>query len=46
MLENTAGAIKYEQSRETGKQGTQDEDKQSKNNNAIYVGHINNVNKT
>ena len=37
MLENTEGAIKNGQSRETGNMGTQDEEKRNKN--TICVGH-------
>jgi hypothetical protein len=50
MLENTEGAIKNGQSRETGNMGTQDEEKRNKN--TICVGHhytqtnTNNLNKT
>ena len=41
MLEKTEVAITNGQSRETGKIGysTQDEDKQNKKHNTIYVGH-------
>jgi hypothetical protein len=45
MLENTEGAIKNEQSRETGNLGYTRRRKTKQKHNTICVGH-NNVNKT
>ena len=50
-LENTEGAIKMDNPEKLATQGTQDEEKQSKNTtqyvlNTLYVTNTNNVNKT